>query len=101
MVRIVNEKITVYVVDDSEEYIQLVEESLSNIPNLEIIERHMMARRRLKALLKRNQISFFGSGYSTKRRYCSSEELQKEEELHNSVIIMLTAIDKDNTYKRL
>jgi|LSQX01.3.fsa_nt_gb two-component system response regulator (stage 0 sporulation protein A) len=101
MVRIVNEKITVYVVDDSEEYIQLVEESLSNIPNFEIIGKAYDGEAAIKGITEtKPDIVLLDLVIPQKDGIAVLEELQKEEELHNSVIIMLTAIGQDKYIKK-
>ncbi|NLN66115.1 MAG: sporulation transcription factor Spo0A [Clostridiaceae bacterium] len=99
--RIVNEKITVYVVDDSEEYIQLVEESLSNIPNFEIIGKAYDGEAAIKGITEtKPDIVLLDLVIPQKDGIAVLEELQKEEELHNSVIIMLTAIGQDKYIKK-
>lgn len=101
MVRIVSEKIRVYIVDDSEAYIQQVEESLKTLSEFQVIGNARdgeTAIDEIKAV--KPDIVIMDLILPKMDGIAVLEELQKADDGYKPVIIMLTAIGQDKYIKK-
>lgn len=99
--RIVSEKVRVYIVDDSEDYIQLVEESLRTVPEFEVIGKAYDGETAIHEIIeKRPDIVLLDLIIPQKDGIAVLEELQRAEDFERPVIIMLTAIGQDKYIKK-
>ncbi len=101
MVNIVSEKIKVYIVDDSEEYIQQVEQSLGTVSDFEIIGKAYDGETAIHEIVaERPDIVLLDLIIPQKDGIAVLEELQKPEGWQKPVIIILTAIGQDKYIKK-
>jgi two-component system response regulator (stage 0 sporulation protein A) len=101
MVKIVSEKIKVYVVDDSEEYIQQVEQSLGTVSDFEIIGKAFDGETAIREIIAaKPDIVLLDLIIPQKDGIAVLEELQRPEGWQKPVIIMLTAIGQDKYIKK-
>lgn len=101
MVRIVSEIIKVYVVDDSEEYIQQVEQSLSTVLDFEMIGKAYDGETAIQEIIAiKPDVVLLDLIIPQKDGIAVLEELQRRENGQKPVIIMLTAIGQDKYIKK-
>ena len=99
--RIVSEKIKVYVVDDSDEYIQHVEQSLGKVSDFEIIGKAYDGETAIREIVNvKPDIVLLDLIIPQKDGIAVLEELQRVEGWQRPVIIMLTAIGQDKYIKK-
>ncbi len=101
MVKIVSERIKVYVVDDSEEYIQQVEQSLSTVSDFEIIGKAYDGETAIREITAaKPDVVLLDLIIPQKDGIAVLEELQRVDDWQKPVIIMLTAIGQDKYIKK-
>jgi two-component system response regulator (stage 0 sporulation protein A) len=101
MVRFVSERIKVYIVDDCEEYIQQVEQSLSAVSDFEIIGKAYDGETAIQEIIAaRPDIVLLDLIIPQKDGIAVLEELQKQMGWQKPVIIILTAIGQDKYIKK-
>lgn len=101
MVRIVSEKIKVYVVDDSEEYIQQVEQSLGTVSDFEIIGKAYDGETAIREIVTaKPDIVLLDLIIPQKDGIAVLEEFQRLQDWPKPVFIMLTAIGQDKYIKK-
>lgn len=101
MVRNVSEKIKVYVVDDNEEFIRLVEEGLRTVPEFQVIGKALDGETAIHEIVeKKPDLVLLDLVIPQKDGIAVLEELQKTEHFKQPVIIMLTAIGQDRYIKK-
>lgn len=99
--RIVSEKIKVYIVDDSEEYIQQVEQSLSTVPDFEITGKAYDGETAIHEIVAaKPDIVLLDLIIPQKDGIAVLEELQRQAGWQKPVIIILTAIGQDKYIKK-
>lgn len=96
-----SEKIKVYVVDDSEDFIHLVEESLAAIPEFEMMGKAYDGETAIHEIIeKKPDIVLLDLIIPQKDGIAVLEELQRSAGREKPVIIMLTAIGQDKYIKK-
>ncbi len=99
--RFVSEKIKVYVVDDCEEYIQQVEQSLSTVSDFEIIGKAYDGETAIHEIVAvKPDIVLLDLIIPQKDGIAVLEELQRQTGWQKPVIIILTAIGQDKYIKK-
>lgn len=99
--RIVSEKIKVYIVDDSEEYIQQVEQSLSTVPDFEVTGKAYDGETAIHEIVAaKPDIVLLDLIIPQKDGIAVLEELQRQAGWQRPVIIILTAIGQDKYIKK-
>lgn len=101
MVRFVSEKIKVYIVDDSEEFIQQVEQSISTVSDFEVIGKAYDGETAIQEIVSaKPDIVLLDLIIPQKDGIAVLEELQRQEGWQKPVIVILTAIGQDKYIKK-